>query len=201
MESTDTAQDAQAISRQVEAALMASDRPVSAAKLSEVLGKAGVRQIQSAVAALNEVYAATQRSFRVEEVAGGFQLVTLPDYAPVLRAMHRTQAQGKLSPAALETLAIVAYKQPVLRAEVESIRGVACGEVLRMLMDRRLVKIVGRSDEIGRPMLYGTTKAFLELFGLARLEDLPKAQEFRPKESSPGAPLTAPVEAPAPGAG
>ena len=95
-----------------------------------------------------------------------------------MEQLHKTRAASKLSPAAMETLAIIAYKQPILRVQIEAIRGVASGEVVRSLMERRLVKIVGRSDEIGRPMLYGTTKTFLETFGLSSLKDLPKAEDF-----------------------
>jgi segregation and condensation protein B len=166
---------------QVEAALLTTDRPVPAAKLAEALGGAGAKDVNAAVAALNALYEQTGRSFRVEPLAGGWQILTLPRFAPVLAALHKTRAQTRLSAAALETLAIIAYKQPILRADIEAIRGVACGEVLRSLMDRRLVKIVGRAEVLGRPMLYGTTKAFLEVFGLASIKDLPKAEELRPK--------------------
>ena len=164
----------------VEAALLTSDRALPAAKLAEVVA-ASTKQVTTAVAQLNELYQQTGRSFRIEQVAGGWQILTLPKFAKVLTALHKTRAQTKLSPAAVETLAIIAYKQPMLRADIEAIRGVACGEVLRSLMDRRLVKIVGRAEVLGRPMLYGTTKAFLEVFGLANLKDLPKAEELRPK--------------------
>ena len=177
-----TAQDMAALSRRVEAALMVSDRPVPAARLVEAVGGAAngvnVKAIRAAVRSLNDFYDSSKRSFRIEELAGGYQLVTLPEHREVVAAMTRSKAQTRLTGAALETLAIIAYKQPILRAQLEAIRGVACGEVLRSLMERRLVKIVGRSEEIGRPMLYGTTKAFLEWFGLAQLKDLPKIEDF-----------------------
>jgi len=105
--------------------------------------------------------------------------MTLPTYADVLDALHKKRSESKLSPAALETLAIIAYKQPVLRAEVESIRGAASGEVIRSLMERHLIKIVGRAEEIGRPMLYGTTKTFLEVFGLSNIKDLPQVEQLK----------------------
>ena len=165
----------------VEAALLATDRPLPPARLAELLAVSGVKPIHDAVASLNRVYEDSGRSFRIEEVAGGYQIFTLPQFADLVSAMNRTRASQKLSPAALETLAIIAYKQPILRADVEVIRGVACGEVIRSLMDRRLVKIVGRAEELGRPMLYGTTKQFLEVFGLSGLKDLPKAEELKPK--------------------
>jgi segregation and condensation protein B len=166
---------------QVEAALLATDRPLPAARLGEVLSHAGSKAVNAAVARLNELYQQTGRSFRIEQLAGGWQILTLPRFAPVLAALNKTRAQTRLTPAGLETLAIIAYKQPILRADIESIRGVACGEVLRSLMERRLVKIVGRAEVLGRPMLYGTTKSFLEVFGLASLKDLPKAEELKPK--------------------
>ncbi len=159
---------------------MVSDRPLPPAKLAETLGDATAKQINEAIETLNEVYEQTGRSFRAEQLAGGWQLVTLPEYGEILAALQRTRAAMRLGPAAMETLAIVAYKQPALRAEIEAIRGVACGEVLRSLMDRKLVKIVGRAEELGRPMLYGTTKRFLELFGLANLKDLPPVEQFQP---------------------
>ena len=160
---------------------MTTDRPLSSTKLSELLGNAGAKAVNAAVESLNKIYGETERSFRVESVAGGWQIMTLPRFADVLAALHRSRQETRLSPAALETLAIIAYKQPILRADIESIRGVASGEVVRSLMDRHLVKIVGRAEELGRPMLYGTTKTFLEVFGLASLKDLPQAEELKPK--------------------
>jgi segregation and condensation protein B len=135
-------------------------------------------QVREAIDALNARYAADARTFRIESVAGGRQVMTLPAFAPVVARVKGVREQGRLTQAALETLAIVAYRQPILRADLESIRGVACGEVLRSLMDRRLVKIVGRADDVGRPMLYGTTTEFLRQFGIGRLDDLPNSQEL-----------------------
>ena len=174
-----------AVSRQVEAALMTTDRPISPAKLAELVSseqaKVTGKAISDAVERLNAAYEATGRTFRIEQLAGGLQIMTLPEYEAVLASLHKSRQQARLSPAAMETLAIVAYKQPILRAEIEAVRGVACGEVLRSLMERHMVKIVGRAEELGRPMLYGTTKAFLEVFGLKSLKDLPKAEEFAAK--------------------
>ena len=169
--------DAQ-LGSKVEAILLSMDRPVTAGRIAEVLELDTTRPVSAAIEALNEQYDQQGRSFRIERVAGGHQILTMPAFKDVLAQLHRTKADNRLSPAALETLAIVAYRQPVLRAEVEAIRGVSCGEMLRALMDRHLVKIVGRAEEIGRPMLYGTTKTFLELFGLANLKDLPKIEEL-----------------------
>lgn len=135
--------------------------------------------IQRAIALLNEQYEATGRAFRIQQVAGGFRVMTLPKFASVLEAYHGKRERHGVSRAALETLAIIAYKQPLTRANLEAIRGVACGEVLRSLIERRLITIVGRAEELGRPMLYGTTKAFLETFGLSSIKDLPSAEDLR----------------------
>jgi segregation and condensation protein B len=157
----------------IEALLFAADAPLSAARLAELSGLVAAREIAPAVNALNEKYAAAGLSFRIEEIARGYQMLTLPAYQPWLAKLDKHRGQTRLSAAALETLSIVAYKQPVIRAEVESIRGVACGDVLNRLREMGLIKIVGRAEIIGRPMLYGTTKKFLDVFGLADLDDLP----------------------------
>ncbi len=112
-------------------------------------------------------------AFQVEEVAGGYQLLTRRAVAPWLRRLSQTSLKTRLSPPAMETLAVVAYQQPVLRAEIEAIRGVHCDEMLRQLLERDVIRIVGRSEDLGRPLLYGTTKRFLELFGLRHLDELP----------------------------
>ena len=109
-------------------------------------------------------------------------MLTLPEYNDWLKQLLRTRQESKLSQAALETLAIVAYKQPVMRVTVEALRGVAAGDMIRNLMEKGLVRIVGRAEELGRPLLYGTTRKFLEIFGLSSLQDLPKVEELRPRE-------------------
>lgn len=169
----------------VEAILMSTDRPVPPAKIADAIAPSfashGVTTpgaIKQAVERLNEAYAREGRSFRVEPVSGGLRLMTKPEHAEVLARFHGQRAQTRLSRAAIESLAIIAYKQPITRAEIESIRGVASGELLKTLMERRLVAITGRAEELGRPMLYGTTRQFLELFGLASLKDLPPPEEF-----------------------
>jgi segregation and condensation protein B len=138
-----------------------------------------IRLVREAVDTLNRQYAETNRAFRVESVSGGRQMLTISAYGSILTRMKGARAQTRLSQAALETLAIIAYRQPMLRAQLEAIRGVACGEVLKSLMERRLVKIVGRAEEVGRPMLYGTTPEFLRVFGIANLSDLPQAKDLR----------------------
>ncbi|MFK7883783.1 MAG: SMC-Scp complex subunit ScpB [Phycisphaerales bacterium] len=167
----------------VEAMLLSVDRPIPTTKIAEPLAPifdADItpEAIEASIARLNKHYDETGRAFRVEPVSGGFRLMTRPEHAPVIAAMHRARASTRLSRASLETLAIIAYRQPMTRAELESIRGVACGEVLRSLLDRKMIKITGRAEELGRPMLYGTTGQFLDAFGLASIKDLPKPEEL-----------------------
>jgi segregation and condensation protein B len=157
----------------IEALLFAADTPLSAGRLAELSGLVAAREMASVVEALNEKYAAAGLSFRIEEIARGYQMLTVPAYQPWLAKLDKHRGQTRLTAAALETLSIVAYKQLVIRAEVESIRGVACGDGLNRLREMGLIKIVGRAEIIGRPMLYGTTKKFLDVFGLADLDDLP----------------------------
>ncbi|MBU1259643.1 MAG: SMC-Scp complex subunit ScpB [Planctomycetes bacterium] len=164
----------------IEAILFASDEPLSAERLGAIAEFNGTAtQIRKYIETLNEQYCQNGRAFRIEEIAGGFQMMTLPEYNNWLKNLLRQRADNKLSPAALETLAIIAYKQPIIRADVEAIRGVACGEMLRSLMYKGLVKIVGKAEVLGRPLLYGTTKKFLIVFGLGDLKDLPKAEELK----------------------
>ncbi len=162
----------------VEAILFASDSTLTAAKIATT-AELPQRVVNAAIKSLNERYEQAGAAFRIEAIAGGYQMLTLPAYHDVLSRLLQTKSESKLSQAAMETLAIVAYRQPILRADVEAIRGVACGDMLRGLMEKSLVKIVGRADVLGRPMLYGTTRRFLEVFGLARLEDLPRIEELR----------------------
>ncbi|TVQ62692.1 MAG: SMC-Scp complex subunit ScpB [Phycisphaerales bacterium] len=182
----------------VEAVIVSADRPVTPGAIGEALlglgkgdtpsasgeddaeGRAkGVEaRVRGAVEALNEAYDQSGRAFRIEQVAGGWRLMTRPEHAEVVAAFSRQRQSQKLSRAAIETLAIIAYRQPMTRASLEAIRGVACGEVLRSLLERKMVMIKGRAEELGRPMLYGTTKQFLDAFGLATLRDLPKVGEL-----------------------
>jgi len=162
----------------LEAILFAADRPLSGAKLLELLGAREApnskQLIESLVSELNAAYSGAGRAFSIEAVAGGWRVLTRPEFNADIEALRGERQQARLSHAALETLAIIAYRQPILRAELEAIRGVACGEVLRSLLDRRLVRITGRAELVGRPMLYGTSREFLQTFGLAGLDDLPK---------------------------
>ena len=161
----------------MEALLMGTHHPLTAGRLAELMELESTKPIRKAIKELNSQYEQSGRSFRIEQVAGGYQLLTLPQYGESLKRLHQREIDAKLTKAALETLAIIAYKQPILRADIEAIRGVACGETIRSLMEKHLVKIAGRAEEPGRPILYGTTKRFLELFGLNTLKDLPQPEE------------------------
>ena len=174
-----TSEDAELTMESVlEAVLFASDESLTVARLAGIAGT-GVKQIRRHIENLNDKYKANNNAFRIEQIAGGYQMLTLSDYNPWMKKLLRVRSDSKLSPAALETLAIIAYKQPVIRADVEAIRGVQAGEMIRNLMYKRLVKIVGRAEVLGRPMLYGTTRKFLETFGLNSLKDLPKNEELK----------------------
>lgn len=199
--------DPATISAPIEAVLLCSERPVSALRLAEALKLVAPREpgddappssasdsatgsIRNAIDWLNGQYEQTGRAFRIEQVAGGFRMMTLPQYAEAVAAFQGARAKTALTHAALETLAIIAYKQPMTRAKLEAIRGVACGDILRSLVDRRLVTIAGRAEELGRPILYATTKHFLETFGLSGLRDLPTIEEIRERAAA-GEPLLA----------
>ena len=170
------------IPRAIEAVLLAVDKPLPAPRIAEALGldRSGVAEVRQAVHALNEHYEHAGRSFRIEAVAGGYRIMTLPEYAPAVAAIRGMRESQRLSRAAIETLAIVAYKQPITRVQIEGIRGVATGEVLRTLLEKRLITISGRAEELGRPMLYATSKHFLEVFGLASIKDLPPVGDLFP---------------------
>lgn len=162
----------------VEAVLFSSDEPLTAARLANIV-EATTKQVREHIGNLNKKYEENNNAFRIEQIAGGYQMLTLSRYNHWLKQLLRARSESKFSPAALETLAIIAYKQPVIRADIEAIRGVAVGEVIRSLSYKGLVKIVGRAEVLGRPMLYGTTKKFLEVFGLNTLKDLPKIEELK----------------------
>jgi len=154
------------------------------------------------VESLNRRYEAQGASFRIRTIAKGYQVLTQPEYDTWVRKLLKARADSRLSKAALETLAIVAYKQPILRADIEAIRGVAVGDMLVRLREMNLVRIAGRAEEIGRPLLYGTTKKFLDIFGLASLNDLPKLEDEGgdkpiPKLVIPEDPGCEPAEEPA----
>jgi segregation and condensation protein B len=169
----------------VEAALLVSDAPLSVRRLIQLATLADLTEARQLVDQLNAAYDRDQTSFRIERVASGYRLLTRPHFAFWLGKVHHRQAELKLSPPALETLAIVAYRQPATRAEIESIRRVQCTDMLKQLMDRSLVRICGEENSLGRPFLYGTTRQFLELFGCRDLDDLPNAAALRKTVTAP----------------
>lgn len=173
----------------IEALLLATHHPLTAGRLAELLDLSSTKPVRGAIQQLNSDYESGGRAFRIEQVAGGYQILTLPHFGEYLKKLHQKEIDAKLTKAALETLAIIAYKQPILRADVEAIRGVACGETIRSLMEKHLVKIAGRAEEPGRPILYGTTKRFLELFGLNGLKDLPQPEAGGNKTSATPPPV------------
>lgn len=162
----------------LEALLLSTDRPLSAARLASVLSGVGPKEMEEQIGQLNASYEATGRSFRVRAVAGGYRLFTEPEFDAYVEALAVTTREARLSQAALETLAVVAYRQPVSKSDVEFVRGCDCDGVLRTLLSRRLVAIKGRSDAPGRPLLYATTDRFLEYFGLSSILDLPDWSEI-----------------------
>lgn len=174
----EAAADDQRLSR-LEAVLLLAREPLGSRKLSQFANLADGTEARTLIRRLNENYDRAGRAFRVEEVAGGFQLLTRRKFATWLRRLGHVPPETRLSAPALETLAVIAYRGPVLRADIEAIRGVNCGEILRQLMERDLVRISGRSEELGRPYLYATTKRFLQLYGLVSLDDLPRATALR----------------------
>ena len=174
----------------VEAVLFVADGALSSRKLAQFALLADPTEARTIARQLNELYDQHGSSFRIEQVAAGYQLLTRPAFAHWLGKLHQRQAELKLTAPALETLSIVAYRQPIIRAEIEAIRGVSCTEMLKQLMERGLVKIGGAEDSLGRPHLYETTRTFLEVFGLKNLEDLPLSQRLRKRPANqPPAPL------------
>jgi len=162
----------------VEALLFASDAPLTAGDIARADESLDEDAVEAAVQELRAHYEASGRAFQIYEVAGGYQIMTLPDFAPYLERFATVPQSSKLSQAALEALAVIAYRQPIDRAEIEEIRGVASSGVLRTLQDRGLIDVVGRGEGLGRPMLYGTTSKFLEHFGFRSLDDLPRSEEL-----------------------
>jgi segregation and condensation protein B len=169
----------------VEASLFVADEPLTPRKLvavAELVDSAEARRI---VARLRARYDEHGSAFQIEDLAGGWQLRTRPEFHPWLARLRRSAGEIHLSAAAMETLAIVAYRQPVMRADIEAIRGVSCSEVLHLLMEKGLIRIAGRHDSLGRPVLYGTSKKFLQVFGLNNLKDLPEVEQLRPPAEPP----------------
>lgn len=162
----------------IEALLFVSEKPVTLEQIKGVLATIGAADIKKAIEELKEEYDQKQSGMTIREIAGGYQMLSNSHYAAYIRTFYKTKHKEKLSKPALEVLAIVAYRQPVTRLDVELIRGVNSDGVITHLLEKELVKVTGRKDIPGKPYLYGTTKQFLEYFGLRSLEDLPKLEEF-----------------------
>ncbi len=162
----------------IEAMLFVSDKPLFVGEIKGVLEEFNANDVKDIVTELGKEYEDTQRAFRVKEIAGGYQVVTDPMLAPWLKRLYKTSGSDRLTGPSLETLAIIAYKQPATKPDIEMIRGVNVDGVLKTLIERNLVRVAGRKETIGRPMLYGTTSDFLQYFGLNSLEELPRLEEF-----------------------
>jgi segregation and condensation protein B len=161
--------------------LFITDRPLSAARLSQIAEINDVALTREVISDLQQEYADTSRAIHILEIGGGFQMATKPEYGRWVRKLFNEKVSARLSPAALETLAIIAYKQPVTRAEIEAIRGVDIVAPLERIIERGLVRIIGKRDTPGKPMVYGTTEEFLRLFGLNKISELPEMETFSSK--------------------
>lgn len=163
----------------VEAVLLVAGAALSARRIATLATLADHVEAKRTLDQLNAAYDKSGSPFRIERLATGYQLLTRPPFALWLGKLHHREQELKLTPPAMETLTIVAYRQPITRADLEEIRGVQCTEMLKMLMERGLVRIAGEDDSLGRPFLYGTTRKFLEMYALKNLDDLPMADELR----------------------
>ena len=177
----------------VEALIFCAERPISKDDLKACLGEmfdADIphQDVEQAVEAIRQKYATDGFSFEVVNVAGGYLFLTKPAYQASIGIMLKQQSKRRLSKSALETLSIIAYKQPILKPEIEKIRGVNCDYTLQKLLDKELVEIKGKSDTVGRPLIYGTTPNFMEYFGINDLSELPTPRDFAPEENTIGEP-------------
>jgi len=180
-EASKWASDPKSRMRRLEAVLFMSRVPIPSRKLSQLADLEDGTQARTMVKELNQHYDQTGRAFHVKRVAGGFQLRTRPQFVDWIRRLEHAPKPKRLSTPALDTLAVVAYRQPIIKAEIEAIRGVSSGEMLRQLLESGLVKIAGRSEKLGRPFLYATSKEFLTQFGFNSLNDLPRAKQLAGK--------------------
>ena len=170
--------DSKRMESEIEALLFASDEPLSASRLSALTETTSVKKVKSIISTLEEFYRNHDRSYGIVEIAGGYQITTRSEHSKLVASLFKSRRKSRLSQAALETLAIIAYKQPINRLAVEAIRGVNCDGVLSTLIERELVAITGRGEGIGKPYLYSTTNRFLEYLGLKDYRDLPSVEEL-----------------------
>jgi len=171
----------------IEALLIASGDGISREELGKVLGDTEMKEVDEALSLLREEYENSERAFSIKEIAGKCRVVTKPEYMPWINILYE-QVPERLSGPSLETLAIIAYKQPATRAEIESVRGVNVGGVLKTLLEKELIFIKGRRNVVGKPLVYGTTDKFLEMFGLNSLQDLPALRDFSEEDLEYGKP-------------
>ena len=168
----------------IESLLLVAEEPLTIDRIRSILSLAGRKEIRDALSELSEEYETRKGGFFLSEVAGGYQIRTRPEYREWIKRLIQPKAL-RLSKAALETLAVIAYKQPIIRSDIEHIRGVNCGGILRMLLERKLIRVLGRKEIPGRPLIYATTKQFLEVFDLKDLKDLPTPEEIESLENTP----------------
>ncbi len=177
--------EAPEVKRIIEALLFITDRPLPLVVIKDTLGDSlGEHDCEQLVKEIADEYAQRNSPMELHFIAGGWQFATRKEFSPWIRRLYREKATLKLSPSALETLAIIAYKQPITRAEIEEIRGVETSGVIETILERKLVKIVGRKETIGRPLLYGTTQEFLRHFGLSHLSEMPSVEELAPPDEA-----------------
>ena len=162
----------------VEAVLFSSDAPLRSEEIARADESLNEDVVEKCIKELTKMYLDAERAFEIKQIAGGYQILTLSVYAPYLERFDTVPKSSRLSMPALETLAIIAYRQPIGRIDIEYIRGVSSAGVIRTLQDRELVDVIGRGDGLGRPLLYGTTNKFLEHFGFSDLEDLPRTEDL-----------------------
>jgi len=178
----------------IEALIFVSDKPLALGEIKQVLEDATDEEINTLIETLNKEYQDTQRSFKITQIAGGYQMVTTPECGPYLKKLYKSRMKEKLTRPSLETLAIKAYKQPATRAEIEAIRGVNVDGVVKTLLEKGLIKICGRKEVVGRPLLYSTTEEFLQHFGLGNISDLPRLEELQVQEGVENDTVPAPQE-------
>lgn len=185
-ESTEAAQyrwpvDVDSRRRRVEAVLFMARKPLHSRKISQLADLEDGTQARTLITELNQHYDQQQRAFHVKRVAGGYQMRTRPQFADWIRRLEHVPRHQRISTPALETLTVVAYRQPIIKADIEAIRGVSCGEMLRQLLEKGLIKIAGRSEQLGRPFLYATSREFLAEFGFGNLSELPRSKQLSGK--------------------
>ncbi len=176
--------DAKELKKVIETLLFTAQQPVSVDEIHKVIEESGPEVIRETILKLKEEYEVSERGICINEIAGGFQMSTRGEFSAIVRKFHHIEDRQKLSRPSLETLAIIAYRQPVLRSEVETVRGVDVGGVLKTLLEKSLIRVMGRKKAPGNPLIYGTTEEFLRYFGLASLDELPEVEKLKVENES-----------------